>query len=90
MSPLASLTDRQELFVVTEERDAIAMQVIDEKLIYGGVEVYSAMELKKWLYADIQANIGLARYYDQAAVSKQGYSLQAGPGLQFRPFVGSE
>ena len=30
MSPLASLTDRQELFVVTEERDAIAMQVIDE------------------------------------------------------------
>lgn len=63
---------------------------LDEKLIYGGVEVYSAMELKKWLYADIQANIGLARYYDQAAVSKQGYSLQAGPGLQFRPFVGSE
>ena len=35
---------------------------LDEKLLYGGVEAYSAMELKKWLYADIQANIGLARY----------------------------
>lgn len=63
---------------------------LDEKLIYGGVEVYSAVELKKWLYADILANVGLARYYDQNAASKQGYSLLVGPGIQFRPFVGSE
>lgn len=63
---------------------------LDEKLIYGGAEVYSAVELKKWLYADILANVGLARYYDHTAASKQGYSLLAGPGIQFRPFAGSE
>ena len=27
---------------------------LDEKMLYGGVELYSAVELKKWLYADLQ------------------------------------
>lgn len=37
---------------------------LDEKLIYGGAEIYSAMELKRWLYADLQGTLGLARYND--------------------------
>ncbi len=62
---------------------------LEEKMLYGGIELYSAMELKKWLYADLQGTVGLARYYE-AECEKQGYSLMAGPGLQFRPFVRSE
>lgn len=61
---------------------------LDEKMMYGGIELYSAVELKKWLYADLQGTIGLARYCEAESM-KQGYSLMAGPGLQFRPFVRS-
>lgn len=63
---------------------------LDEKLVFGGVQAYSALELKPWLYADLRADIGFARYYDKASVSRQGYSFSAGPGIQFRPFIGSE
>lgn len=61
---------------------------LDEKMMYGGIELYSAVELKRWLYADLQGTVGLARY-SEAESLKQGYSLMAGPGLQFRPFVRS-
>ena len=44
---------------------------LDEKLIYGGAEIYSAMELKRWLYADLQGTLGLARYNDSQKV-RQG------------------
>ena len=62
---------------------------LEEKLFYGGISLYSAYELQKWLYADLQGTLGLARYYDSGE-SRQGFSVLAGPGLQFRPFVRSE
>lgn len=62
---------------------------LDEKLIYGGAEIYSAMELKRWLYADLQGTLGLARYNDSQKV-RQGYSFMVSLGIQFRPFVRSE
>lgn len=37
---------------------------LDEKLLYGGIEIYSAIELNRWLYADLQGTLGLARYND--------------------------
>ncbi len=62
---------------------------LEEKQLYGGVSLYSAYEIKKWLYADVQGTLGLARYYDSGAL-KNGLSILAGPGLQIRPFVKSE
>ncbi len=62
---------------------------LEEKLLYGGVNIYAARELKNWLYIDIQGNLGLARYYDSGG-SRRGMSLLAGPGMQFRPLTGSE
>lgn len=62
---------------------------LEEKLLYGGVNLYSAYELKDWLYVDLQGTLGLARYYDSGSLT-QGYSIMAGPGIQFRPFTGSE
>lgn len=62
---------------------------LDEKNLYGGLELYSAVELRPWLYADLQGTIGLARYYESEA-QKQGYSLMVNPGVQFRPFAKSQ
>lgn len=62
---------------------------LDEKLLYGGIEIYSAMELNRWLYADLQGTFGLAKYND-AENTRQGYSLMVSPGIQFRPFRKSE
>ena len=62
---------------------------LDEKLLYGGIELYSARELNRWLYADLQGTIGLAKYKD-SEMMRQGYSLMVSPGIQFRPFVRSE
>ncbi len=61
---------------------------LEEKNLYGGANLYSAVEIKPWLYADVQANFGLARYYDHGA-TKKGWSVLAGPGIQLRPPVGS-
>ena len=61
---------------------------LDEKMLYGGIEVYSAVELKRWLYADLQGTLGLARYCESERM-RQGYSLMVSPGVQFRPFVRS-
>ncbi len=62
---------------------------LKEKMLYGGTEIYAAMELKSWLFADFRGTLGLARYYESEA-EKQGYSLMASPGIQFRPFVRCE
>lgn len=62
---------------------------LDEKLLYGGIEIYSAIELNRWLYADLQGTLGLARYND-AEKERQGYSLMVSPGIQIRPFRKSE
>lgn len=62
---------------------------LDEKLLYGGIEIYSAIELNRWLYADLQGTFGLARYND-AEKERQGYSLMVSPGIQIRPFRKSE
>ena len=62
---------------------------LEEKLLYGGADLYAAKELKKWLYADLQGTFGLARYYESEKIV-QGWSAMAGPGLQFRPFTSSE
>ena len=62
---------------------------LDERLIYGGIELYSARELSRWLYADLQGTIGLAKYND-AEKTRQGYSLMISPGIQLRPFPRSE
>ena len=62
---------------------------LEEKQLYGGVSLYSAYEIKKWLYADVQGSLGLARYYESGSL-KNGFSVLAGPGIQFRPFVRSE
>lgn len=62
---------------------------LEEKLLYGGINLYSAYEIRPWLYGDLQGTLGLARYYDSGAL-KQGLSVIAGPGLQLRPFTGSE
>lgn len=61
---------------------------LDEKMLYGGVQIYSAVELKRWLYADLQGTLGLARYSESERM-RQGYSLMVSPGVQFRPFVRS-
>ena len=62
---------------------------LEEKLLYGGVNLYSAYEIRPWLFVDVQGTLGLAKYYDSGAL-KQGFSVIAGPGLQFRPFTLSE
>lgn len=62
---------------------------LEEKMLYGGAEMYVAMELKKWLFADMRATLGLARYM-KSENEKQGYSLMLSPGVQFRPFVRCE
>lgn len=62
---------------------------LEEKQLYGGVTLYSAYEIRKWLYADAQGSLGLARYYDSGTL-KNGSSILVGPGIQFRPFVRSE
>lgn len=62
---------------------------IDEKNVHGGTGLYVARELNPWLYLDVQGTLGLARYYDSGK-EKQGCSILAGPGLQFRPFVKSQ
>ena len=62
---------------------------LEEKQLYGGASLYSAYEIKKWLYADVQGTFGIARYYDSGKL-KNGLSILAGPGIQFRPFVKSE
>ncbi len=62
---------------------------LEEKMLYGGAEIYSALELKRWLFADLRGTIGLARYFE-AESERQGYSLMVSPGVQFRPFVRSE
>ena len=62
---------------------------LEEKQLYGGVSLYSAYEIKKWLYADVHGTLGLARYYESGSL-KNGFSVLAGSGIQFRPFVRSE
>ena len=54
---------------------------LDEKMLYGGVELYSAVELKKWLYADLQGILGFAKYYESES-QRQGYSLMVSPIIQ--------
>ncbi len=61
---------------------------LDEKMLYGGIELYSALELKRWLYADLQGTLGFARYCESERM-KQGYSLMVSPGVQLRPWGGS-
>ena len=56
---------------------------LEEKQLYGGVSLYSAYEIKKWLYADVQGTLGFARYYESGSL-KNGFSVLAGPGIQFR------
>ena len=62
---------------------------LEEKLLYGGADLYAAMELRKWLFADLQGTFGLARYYESESLA-QGWSAMVGPGLQIRPFTASE
>ncbi|MBQ6254861.1 MAG: OmpA family protein [Bacteroidales bacterium] len=62
---------------------------LEQKQFYGGVNLYSAFELKDWLYLDLQGTFGSATYYD-AGERKRGFSFMAGPGVQFRPFTWSE
>lgn len=62
---------------------------LEEKLLYGGTELYLSRELNEWLYADIQGTMGLARYY-RGGSSDRGKSIMLGPGIQARPFVRSE
>ena len=62
---------------------------LEEKLFYGGMNLYAAREVKPWLYLDLQGNLGFARYCEGGS-TRQGLSFMAGPGVQFRPFVKSE
>ena len=62
---------------------------LKEKQLYGGAELYAAAELKKWLYADLQGNVGFVRSHEAGTV-RNCRSLLGGIGLQFRPFVKSE
>ncbi len=62
---------------------------LDEKMLYGGIELHSAMELGRRWYADLQGTLGLARYRTAGGM-RQGYSLMVSPGIQFRPFLRSE
>ena len=62
---------------------------LEEKLLYGGAEIYAAMELQRWLFADLRGTLGLARYLE-SETEIQGYSFMLSPGIQFRPFVRSE
>lgn len=78
-----SVTD----FHQTEGGDYIF--TLEQKFLYGGAGLYAALELRKAIYLDAQATLGLTRYYNDG-VLKQGGSLMAGPGLQLRPFTRSE
>lgn len=60
---------------------------LEEKSLYGGINLYAAYELKPWLFLDAQGTVGLARHYGSGSL-KQGGSILAGPGLQFRPCFG--
>ena len=61
---------------------------LEDRHLYGGMDLYAATPLKAWLYADMQASLGKVRYRE-AGTRRSGLSLLAGPGLQFRPFVNS-
>ncbi|MBR4756268.1 MAG: OmpA family protein, partial [Bacteroidales bacterium] len=61
---------------------------LEEKLLYGGTNLYWAVEIRPWIYADVQGTFGFARYYDHGN-TKNGWSVMAGPGIQLRPPVGS-
>ena len=62
---------------------------LEEKLLYGGADLYAAFQMRPWLYADLQGTFGMAKYYESGS-SRQGYSFMAGPGIQLRPLVRSE
>ena len=59
---------------------------LEEKQLYGGSGLYAAYQLNDWIYLDGRATLGIARYYDSGNL-KQGFSVLAGPGLQFRPHL---
>ncbi len=61
---------------------------LDWKMLYGGLDFYSSMELNGKWSADLQGTLGLARYRGTEGM-RQGYSLMVGPGVRFRPFPGS-
>ena len=73
-------------FHVTQGGDYVF--TLEDKLLYGGINLYYACEVRPSFYADLQGTVGLARYYAGNKM-KQGMSLLAGPGLQYRPQVGS-
>ena len=57
---------------------------LEEKQLYGGAGLYAAYQLNDWVYLDGRATLGIAGYYDSGTL-KRGFSVLAGPGLQFRP-----
>ena len=44
---------------------------VDQKLVHGGLELYASRKLKSWLYLDLQAMAGFARYLS-GDIPKQG------------------
>ncbi len=64
---------------------------LENKQVYGGVNIYAAWEAASWLYVDGQATYGIARYFDPSSLRDvRGYSGMAGLGLQIRPFYESQ
>ncbi|MGN1214632.1 MAG: OmpA family protein [Candidatus Cryptobacteroides sp.] len=61
---------------------------LDQKMVHGGLELLASRRLKDWLYLDLQATAGFARY-PSGDIMKQGCSFLVEPGLQYRPFPGS-
>lgn len=64
---------------------------LENKQVYGGVNLYLAWEAASWLYVDGQATYGIAKYFDTSSLKDvRGYSGMAGLGLQVRPFYKSQ
>lgn len=87
----ASAMNYTRTYVSDFNRTADGRYVFDlkNKQVYGGAGISLACGVLDWLYADVQATVGLARYFE-AGKDRQGWSFMAGPGVQLRPFLRSE
>lgn len=65
----------------SQKQDIYNLQL--RNIMMGG-NLYIARELNPWLYADIQATVGLVNALDEAHPNQNKFFAVVGPGLQFR------
>jgi len=61
---------------------------LEDRHLYGGLDLYAATALRKWFWLDVQGSLGKVRYYESGG-RRSGGSLLLEPGIQIRPVVSS-